>query len=249
MHLVSNISLASLLLLFSHGVLGQTYDWVLKIGDSGNDYPQSLAVDSLGNTFVIGSFLGIISLGNDTITTSNLMNTEMFLAKIGSSGNPISLRKLEDNWERIEESSLTPLGHLTLVGTTYGLGGAGFPFIAQYDTATGAKRWDQVGASNGYSTGLSINDHGTIWTTYSLFGGFGGLAQMNDGGDVAFDLTFTSATGEAGFLDVITDEESNAYVLGNFEGQITLTGQVATNSFTIDATNGLLDTDIFLAKI
>jgi hypothetical protein len=58
--------------------------WVINLGGKGNDIGRSIAIDKLGNLFVVGKFEGSATFGNKTITSMG--GDDIFLCKINNQG-------------------------------------------------------------------------------------------------------------------------------------------------------------------
>ncbi len=64
---------------------------VSTFGGINNDFPRELALDSVGNAYVSGYFVGTTTLGGQTLTS--LGTADGFLVKISSSGNVVWVRQ------------------------------------------------------------------------------------------------------------------------------------------------------------
>lgn len=60
--------------------------WRTSSGGSGNDFIWSLALDTMDNVFVCGSFDGTVTFGGTTLTATGLVG-DSFIFKLDSSGN------------------------------------------------------------------------------------------------------------------------------------------------------------------
>ncbi len=61
------------------------WQWAVKAGGSGQDSSQGIAIDSLGNQYVTGTFEGSIAFGSYTLTSSGYY--DIFAAKLDPNGN------------------------------------------------------------------------------------------------------------------------------------------------------------------
>jgi len=66
----------------------QNYDWAINFGNPNNSNSDvnAIAVDSLGNSYLTGSFTGTISFGNISLTSNG--NRDIFIAKYNNIGIP-----------------------------------------------------------------------------------------------------------------------------------------------------------------
>ena len=65
--------------------------WAKKAGGTGDDYGQSIATDSSGNSYVTGYFAGTATFGDTELTSSG--STDIFVAKLDSGGNWLWAKK------------------------------------------------------------------------------------------------------------------------------------------------------------
>ena len=75
------------------GALEPQWQWTVNAGGIAMDYPNSIAVDSQGNQYIIGRFEYTATFGSHTLTASEgeedygKYNTDLFVAKLDPSGN------------------------------------------------------------------------------------------------------------------------------------------------------------------
>ena len=81
----------------------QTMDWRIaqQIGDNtSNDEVEDMAIDSEGNIYVVGSFYGTITWGNQTMTSQG--NMDGFLIKLDCMGKLVWMQQLSGaGWDEI----------------------------------------------------------------------------------------------------------------------------------------------------
>lgn len=78
-----------LVLAAATGLGGQTLGWVWaeRAGTAKDDYGQAIATDSHGNIYVTGDFQGTADFGPFTLSSSNIYNMDVFVAKLDPDGN------------------------------------------------------------------------------------------------------------------------------------------------------------------
>ena len=71
-------------------------DWGKLFGDGQAQVPSSIAVDSMGNVVVAGSFKGTLTLSPAVTVTSNSASRDFFLAQFDAAGTPLWIKKFGD---------------------------------------------------------------------------------------------------------------------------------------------------------
>ena len=88
-----NVKLSGFLLFFSFFLnhiflFGQSYQWAKSVGGGSDDIGSAIALDSLGNTYILGAFYGTADLdpgpGVFNLTTNGL--GDAFILKLNISG-------------------------------------------------------------------------------------------------------------------------------------------------------------------
>lgn len=63
------------------------HSWSKRFGDSGQQYPEDLSVDAMGNVYVTGHYYSTINFGATALTSAGM--ADMFVAKLTTSGNEV----------------------------------------------------------------------------------------------------------------------------------------------------------------
>jgi hypothetical protein len=184
------------------------YLWGKSFGDAQNQEGAYSVVDAMDNILLAGDFPGTINLGGQTLTSAG--STDLFAAKLDSSGNHIWSKRFGDASPQVSTGiSLDPKGQPVLTGTfagTVDFGGSTFTssggpvmgsdiFLAKFDTA-GNHIWSRTfGSAAGQSTtNIALDKTGAAW----LAGYFNGT--LNFGTSAATALTNPGMTGTDIFL-------------------------------------------------
>jgi hypothetical protein len=73
--------------------------WAGQFGGTGHDYLEDVGVDSAGNVYATGGFVGTMTLGKTKLTSKGA--TDAFVTKLSSSGKPLwsrSMGSAADDW-------------------------------------------------------------------------------------------------------------------------------------------------------
>lgn len=153
-----------------------TVQWTSQIGSSGNDFPQALASDGLGNIYITGQtdgqFVGATSAGS----------RDGFVGKIDSSSGTLQWVSQfgGSNSDFGYDVSADSLGNLYVAGYTWGtVEGSSFggydALLGKFDPVTGSMEWiDQFGT--GYEDeclGISTDGWGNAYFTGYTVGTLG----------------------------------------------------------------------------
>ncbi len=140
--------------------------WLRRAGGSAAyDYCYSVAVDTLGNPYVCGSFRSTATFGNTNLTSSG--SADIALAKYDTAGNFLWAQKAGSSTgddeaygvavDRVGNAFLTGYfrGTASFSGTNITSSGQHDLFIAKY-ASNGTFRWIQKGGGTNYDYGNSI---------------------------------------------------------------------------------------------
>lgn len=197
--------------------------WGFKIGSANEEIGKKIAVDKLGNVFVMGSFQGLVdfnpSSGVDTIRTPST-STDIFIAKYDSIGsykwvNHITNQNTgANNYGACKEIHVDGNNDIVFTGNLNG------------------GLWFSNGTSYSFLDELSLNDE-VYFAKY-----------QNNGA-----LIFTSGIGGSGYDYagcIGTDSLNNIYVTGRYEYDFDL--DPSTSAAILTHTNVSNADNIFLAK-
>jgi hypothetical protein len=185
---------------------------------TGNDYGESISIDSLGNIYVAGTTTSSLDFGN-SVTLSNNGSSEFFVVKYDSSGVAQWAKSLENtsgnSGEQSQSVSTDSLGNVYVSGNTWSTildfgnsvtlsntDGGDF-FVVKYDSS-GVAQWAKS-SENGsvvvpYSGASSLVDSlGNVYvgghTTSSL--DFGNSVVISNDGDYDFFVVKYDSSGVA----------------------------------------------------
>ncbi len=244
------------------GSLGEV--WARKGASSGSDIAYGVPTDSIGNSYVTGSFSGTINFGSFSLTSGG-GSTNVFLVKYDPSGKELWVVKGDSttasggNSVAVDASDNVYItGYYNTSGLTFGsvsltnTAGNNY-FLVKYNSA-GVAQWGRqsisLGDIYGYAVGTDLV--GNIYTTGSYsddvsFGAFGlsvagskdmFLTKYDSAGNEQWAKNSTGNSAETGF-GVVTDSANNVYVTGNFSGKASF------GPFNLNSSG---DTDAFLVN-
>ena len=203
-----------------------TFEWAKKTSGSGTEQSNDLAIDSIGNVFMVGSFEDTVDfdpgVGIYNLITNNTIYSDAFIQKLDSNGNFVWAKKIGGTFNTsIYSVTLDRNGNIFLAGlfqgttdfdpgaATFNLTAAGSTccpydvFILKLD-ANGNFIWAKKigGTDNDFVYSISSDATGNVY--YS--GYFKGTADFDPGAAV-FNLT------SAGDFDIFISKLDNN---GNF---------------------------------
>jgi hypothetical protein len=160
------------------------FNWASQASGSGSDYLTQLKYDASGNQYLLGSFMGSITLDEaHTLTSPN--TTDFFIAKYDASGDLLWANRLSENSGADFTASdlhVDASGNITIAGYFSGQLDLGEDelntsteeniFYARY-TASGELEWArQIGGPNGdeIAAGVNVDESGNIYLTGRLLG-------------------------------------------------------------------------------
>lgn len=237
--------------------------WANNAGGSGDDNGYSLATDSSGNIYVIGSFHGIANFGS-TILTSN-GDADIFITKLNSNGNFIWAQKAggmsSDHGYGIATDSNgscyitgrfsenASFGSLELTSSgDYDI------FIAKLDTS-GNFNWAMKAGGGSYDkgNGIAVDSFGNSYVTgYFMLNASFGSTNLNGSG--SYDIFVSKLDTNGDFLwakkaggtsedisnSIAVDSTGDSYVTGYFKGN---------PSFGVKSLTCMGFNDVFVSKL
>lgn len=215
-----------------------------RAGSSGmDDAGLSVAVDSAGNSYVLGiaadSFTGMSD--QCPVTTRNFAT---FVGKLDGDANPLwGFCIVDPGWIAPEgyDAATDRAGNLYITGSMRGLiGEEGTPLLSDSSQTAVLAKFDTEGrliwavpADNGTGISVALDSFGNVHILKGLPSGQGELEGYNEDGEKLYALMM----GAPGFL--AADDNGNLYVTGAIRGTTTISGKGLT------ADGG---TDILVAK-
>ncbi|SFH24353.1 T9SS type B sorting domain-containing protein [Pontibacter chinhatensis] len=238
------------------------FAWARKISDTNVTNGHGLKTDAAGNSYVVTTFTGSVSLGSTTLSSSG--SSDIVVAKYNTNGTVVWAAKAggasADNGESI---TIDAAGNSYITGSFAGTATFGSTslnargqdvFVAMLRT-DGSFVWARNAGSMGADEGRSIatDGNGNVYVAgnYTGSASFGSTTLTSKGGQDIFLASFDSngtlqwATSAGGTnSDVVTsldiDASGNLYLGGHFTG-------TSTFGSTQLRTNGN-NQDIFLAR-
>jgi hypothetical protein len=170
--------------------------WCKRIGGTGNDVAQSVAVDGAGNVYIAGTFEASVDFGGGAVTSAG--GTDVYLASYTPAGAYRWARAFgSSSADGVGGVGVDSAGNVYMAGTLkggadYGGGalnwsGSSDLFVVSY-TGAGAPRWGKAYGDGGYqaTTGASVDATGNVY----LSGTYDGKIMFGTG---------TSLTAQQGF--------------------------------------------------
>lgn len=228
--------------------------WVRQVGGLSTDVGYSIAVDASGNSYVTGTYSGVITLGSTTLSGNFF---DVFIAKFSASGDVLWAKGIGSSSSFPEGGTSVKVdgsGNLYVTGSfagTVSFGSASLVsagqtdvFVAKYNSNSGdviwAKRFGGTDSDNGLS--VAINGSGEIFFSGTYFGSFtigsttltsaGNFdtffAKLSSLGDVVWVKSF-SGVGDQSLNSIAVDASGNCYVTGYFSSNTTF-GSISLNA-------------------
>jgi len=187
------------------------YLWAKRMGGTGSDIGNAIALDGLGNVYVTGSFAGTADF-DPSVGTAELMSAgggDIFIAQYDASGNYLWAKRMGGTGNDIGNAiALDGLGNVHVTGSFAGTAdfdpgplaanltgvGSNDIFIAKYD-ASGNYVWAKSVGSSGLDSGngIAVDGSGNVHMT----GQFTGTADFDPGAGTA---NLTSLGGNEAFI-------------------------------------------------
>lgn len=243
-------------------------EWVQQFGGTSTDLVSNIAVDAAGNSYITGLFQFNASLGSTTLSSTGI--NDAFVAKLDTNGNVLwaenfnstSLESISLGFgidsDEVGNTYTTGIfaGTVDFGDTSLTSVDISDVFITKLDSNGNVIWAEQLGdtgvgmdfavsiktdnLSNTYITGIKDTDTETdIFADPTSIDGEAFIAKIDSTGNLVWTQDFDSTSSSYG-QDIVTDEVSNNYVIGNFSGDVNLGNQTLSSSG---------DTDIFVTKL
>ncbi len=259
-HITYLVFLSSLLLCNSSRSNAQIFSWAKNCDDSGKVISSKLAVDNKGNTYVVGSFTGTVTIGSTTLVSAG--GSDYCLVKYDTAGAIAWVRSGGGTGaDAGNDVFVDATGNIYVTGyfhTSIDFGSTALSntdtdfaaenlFVAKYD-ATGMPVWAtqsvgycQVGnanifadaAGNVYTAG-QFSDSLTLESTRLWGASQTFVAKLDANGNLLWAKQ-SKGTGSSGARGVTADANGNMIVTGFLENKDTFGTTVLTSAGVFDA--------------
>lgn len=230
------------------------FAWAVQAGGKAHDKTRCLAVDTRGNVFLAGEFVGTSQFGAQTLTSAGEM--DFFIAKCSPEGKFLWARSAGGSGiDRGYGVATDAAGNCYVTGhfqsTNATFSGVAVPnagdydiFVAKYDP-DGKLLWVRTAGGKGYDYGhgIAVDARGNVLVTGALVGdgAFGEVkitgatgahvfcARYDSAGKLLWAKTAEGKASNSGH-GIAVDGAGNAYVGGYSGGAGTLGGLALTNA-------------------
>ena len=247
------------------GAQAPGWEWAVRGGGSSNDQVRDIAIDGQGNHFIIWYFLGTAVFGPHSLTSTSVLFSDIFVAKLDAAGNWLwavrASATLDDEGYGI---AVDNAGNALVTG--YFMGDATFgsytitssgqidAFAAKLDPS-GNWLWARQagGSSDDYGYSIAVDDTGNTLLTGCFKGSasLGTYTLISMGNEDIFIAKLDAAgnwlwarraggTGSDKGYSIAVDSTGNTIVTGTFYWS------VAFGAYTLTSTGNF---DIFSAKL
>ena len=226
--------------------------WVSQAGGASSDLGRCIAIDGMGNLYVVGSFYDTATFGTNVLSSAGMW--DIFVAKYDQTGRILWVRQAGgSDWDKGEAIGVDSQGNCYVTGyfqktvsfgsTNLTSAGGQDAFLARYDR-NGVLQWDQAGGQ-GYGSVVAVDTNGNCYLRGVGAPEWGGTNYPNgfvarftaDGLLLWAQRTESNYSELSGSLAL--DREQNCYVTGIFYGNARFGGTIIT---------GQGGWDMFLAK-
>ncbi len=225
---------------------GGSIVWAKSFGDANdNGYSIKIALDLDDNIAIVGTLLGSINFGGNTLVDPADGNWGLFAASLDAGGSHRWSKNIGSGADfELANTATTDFGRLIITGTYFGttsFGDATFTtagydiFLASFDLGSGAHQWSrtfgdvpgQPPSDQGRST-ITINHQGEIFLAgqFTTSINLGGSSSLTHQGNSGFVARFSSANGTTAWSkklagctieSVNVDSANNVLVTGKLE--------------------------------
>ncbi|MDI1476534.1 hypothetical protein [Polyangium sp. y55x31] len=241
--------------------------WARRFGGVEKDDAQAAAVDGAGNVVIVGDAQSTLDFGGGPLPSAG--SSDIFIAKLDTSGNHLWSRRLGDAAEQ-RASAVAVDGAGNVVMTGYFLGtvdpgggphtsaGTRAILVAKFGTS-GAPLWSRSFEdpnTGQFTTAVAVDAQGNVFVTGSLKGAvdFGGGVLTSAGDADVFVMkldpngghVWSRRFGDAVFQEakgVAIDNTGNVVITGWFDGSLDFGGAPLTSVGGYDGFVAKLDTN------
>jgi hypothetical protein len=243
-----------------------TAQWVKRAGGTNSEYARGIAINSIGEIFVTGSFMGTVSFGNLPAVASAGLE-DVFIAKYDNNGNALWMQKVGSTSNDGGNSmTIDASGNVFITGyfsNTVAFGllpsitavGQQDIFIAKYDN-NGNAQWVQKGGSTGFDVGNSVTTDASgnvfisgYFTNTATFGTLPSITSVGlydvfiakyDNNGIIKWVQKGGGTAYDEAYSIVVDALGNTYITGYFANTITFS--------SLPPITAVGQLDIFIAK-
>ena len=240
-----------------------TFQWVNTFGGTSDNVGIGIAVDSSGNSYILGYFEGTVNFGGGNVTPAgyndifvlklNSSGTFQWVSTFGSTSNDVGIGIAVDS---SGNSYITGYfeGTVDFGGGNITSSGGADIFVLKLNSS-GTFQWVSTfgGTSTDVGYGIAVDSSGNFYITGYFQGtvDFGGgdvtsagntdifVLKLNSSGTFQWVSTFGS-TGRDYSEAIAVDSSGNSYITGYFEGTVDFGGGDVTSAG---------NTDIFVLKL
>ena len=229
------------------------FQWVKTYGGTLNDFGYDIALDSSGNTYITGTFLGTVDFGGGNITAAVLIDA--FVIKTSSSG--------VFQWVKTYGGSASEFGYRIAVDSsdnvyitghftgTLDFGGGNVTSVGNEDifvlklNSSGVFQWVKTygDTSADFGYGIAVDSSSNVYITGYFVGtvDFGGgnvtsvgnqdifVLKLNSSGEFQWINNYGDTLSDWGY-GIAVDSSSNVYITGYFIGTVDFGGGDITSA-------------------
>ncbi len=157
-----------------------TWIWAKRAGGSTTDYGNAIDLDSAGNCYIAGSFIGTASFGSDTLTSAG--NSDAYVAKLNGNGTWLWARGGGGTGiDTANDVSVEATDHVYAAGNFSGTASFGPTTITSAGSAdafavklhdNGSWHWVKRGGDTqgDYAQGIKMDDQKSVYLTGFFYG-------------------------------------------------------------------------------
>jgi len=245
---------------------------VSVFGGNSHTFNSSVAVDSSGNVYTTGGFLGTVDFdpGSGTLNLMSAGGSDVFVSKLSSSGNLIWAKRFGGTSDDVGRSlAIDSSGNVYITGFfkgtgTFDLTSAGFDdiFVSKLDSS-GNLIWAKKfgGSLSDYGLAATVDSSGNVYTTGYFedtvdFDPSSGtlnlmsagrsdvfVSKLDSSGNLIWAKKFGGTSGDVAYA-IKVDSTGNVYTTGAFEGTVDFDPSDQTSNLTSAGVE-----DIFVSKL